>query len=225
MKTANIYKLCNDVDTKEYVGHTFNELRERMWRHKNTAKTGRPGLSNDHIRKIGFEHFKIQLLESIPECSVELARSRESYWISQLKSELNKHNVPGRSKEQWYIDNAERVRKHHQDNYYKNRDERLKRNHEIYKTNKDTIRAQQKKYYQENKEKISERDSVKTKCECGSVIRKCQKRVHIKTEKHKRLIANTPHKSPDTPPVKNTGELPDFGFSDALSSSISFFNA
>lgn len=54
--------------------------------------------------------------------------------------------------------------------------------------NKEKLNEYGKKYRDENKEKISEKNKEKITCECGSILRKREISIHIKTIKHKNYL-------------------------------------
>jgi len=47
-----------------------------------------------------------------------------------------------------------------------------------------------KEYYEENREQITEQKKQKYTCECGSIIRKCDRARHFKSKKHTDYLAN-----------------------------------
>lgn len=75
-----IYKITNDVNDKMYIGQTINPIEERFKRHINSAINNE---LNTHfaraIRKIGAEHFKIELIDTAT--SQEELTEKEYYWI------------------------------------------------------------------------------------------------------------------------------------------------
>lgn len=75
-----VYKITNDVNDKMYIGQTINPIEERFRRHINSA------INNEldthfarAIRKIGPEHFKIELIDTAS--SQEELTEKEYYWI------------------------------------------------------------------------------------------------------------------------------------------------
>jgi hypothetical protein len=59
--------------------------------------------------------------------------------------------------------------------------------HRAYRTiedRKNQERQDNKKYYEKHKDKIKEKNKEKTKCECGSIVVKCNMIRHRKTKKH-----------------------------------------
>ena len=91
-----IYLITNDVNGMQYVGKTITSLEERMRHHKSDAyseihskKTEQRPLYKA-IRKYGFEHFHIEMIE---ECPLEILSEREVYWIAQYNTYHNGYNA------------------------------------------------------------------------------------------------------------------------------------
>lgn len=89
-----IYKIiCLDTEVKEfYVGHTTNKKqREKCHRdncNPNHCKS-KYKLYDFIINHGGWERFYIEVIEEYPCTNVKEARTREQYWITELKPELN----------------------------------------------------------------------------------------------------------------------------------------
>lgn len=86
-----VYKITNDVNDKVYIGQTINPIDIRFRRHINSA------ISNEldthfarAIRKIGPEHFKIELIDTAS--SQEELTEKEYYWIKYYNSVNNGYN-------------------------------------------------------------------------------------------------------------------------------------
>lgn len=84
---AKIYKITNDINSKIYVGQTHKTIEKRFLRHcqesrwRNIKKM--PIVFA--IKKYGKEHFKIHLLETLPEnSSQQLIDERERDWGLKL---------------------------------------------------------------------------------------------------------------------------------------------
>jgi group I intron endonuclease len=90
-KEGKIYKIVNDVDGKIYIGSTCSKFNKRRNEHVSLAKKkpNRPVYA--HFNTIGWETFKLVLIELYPCNSKMELEKRERYWIEQLKPELNVH--------------------------------------------------------------------------------------------------------------------------------------
>ena len=173
---GKIYKISNDIDDEEYYGSsTYPYLTERMRCHHNCCKdiTGRrDSILYKKMREIGFEHFKIELVERYPCNSKEELNIKEQYYLDLHKPKLNDFNAIGQSEEYY----KERKR----EKYLENRDEVLKINKERYEKNKVEILKKQKEYTEKNHDKIN----AKITCSCGCIISKKSLKRHLQRIAH-----------------------------------------
>jgi hypothetical protein len=89
-----IYKIiCLDTEVKEfYVGHTTNKKqREKCHRDRSNPNhcKSKMKLYDFIINHGGWDRFYIEVIEEYPCTNVKEARTREQYWITELKPELN----------------------------------------------------------------------------------------------------------------------------------------
>lgn len=88
----SIYIISNDVNNKVYVGKTKHTLSKRFNEHiresRRKRSIGKPFY--DDIRKYGYEHFQISLIE---QCSESDSNKREQFWISEYKLLNSCYNV------------------------------------------------------------------------------------------------------------------------------------
>lgn len=86
-----IYKIVNDVDDKIYIGSTTSSLSARMYRHRSDAKNCKMNKLKlyNHMREIGIEHFKIELVEEIKNCVRNQLRILEDKYIKLLDTVKN----------------------------------------------------------------------------------------------------------------------------------------
>ena len=95
---AKIYKITNDFNNEVYIGSTCNTLNRRFIKHKSDSK--RDENKNRPIYKlmneIGFERFRIQLIEDYHCEDKYQLRQREGHFIRE-QGTLNKL-VAGREK-------------------------------------------------------------------------------------------------------------------------------
>lgn len=76
-----IYKIANDINDKIYVGQTTKSIDERIKRHLNDK---RGYALHNAIKKYGWEHFSVEVLEdNIP---LENLNEREVYWTEKLNA-------------------------------------------------------------------------------------------------------------------------------------------
>ena len=86
---GKIYKLCNSVDDKEYVGSTFCSLNNRKSAHRNAAKVKTGQKVYKHLNEIGWEKVEIVLLENYACTNLRELQAREGGWIKNLNPVLN----------------------------------------------------------------------------------------------------------------------------------------
>ena len=104
---GKIYQLVNDIDDRVYVGHSTTTLRQRFYSHKQAAKVHPERRVYKHMNLMGFEHFRIELIENWPCSNEEELIAREGHWIRQMdtyKNGLNS-NLAGRSGKAYREDN------------------------------------------------------------------------------------------------------------------------
>lgn len=90
-RTGKIYKIVNDINSKIYVGQTIQSLKTRFQKHCNIHDEPHMVIAKA-INKYGKEHFKIELIEKIPNCTQEQLNNREIYWIAFYDSYKNGYN-------------------------------------------------------------------------------------------------------------------------------------
>jgi len=153
-----------------YIGSTTQQLcrrfsthnvKYRKWKENNEGKN----LTSYSVIDCGDAY--IELLETYPCSNRSELYKREGYWIREMRC-VNKV-IPSRSKKE-YMD------KYNQDN-------------------KHIIAEKKKKYYLDNREKFIqkakenyEKNKIKITCECGSIIQKACKAIHLKSKKHQTYI-------------------------------------
>ncbi len=162
---AKIYKITNDYNDDVYIGSTCNSLVRRYIQHKSDSKNEK--YQNRPLYKlmneIGFERFRIQLIEDYPCEDKYQLRQKEGDYIKSIGT-MNLLQA-GRTCKEYRDDNKEKY-------------EEWKK--QYYEINKDSIRAKYRQYDQEHKE---ERKYIKQ-----NIDRKIKKRLLKKVMK--KLIVN-----------------------------------
>ena len=183
-ENGKIYKLTNDFNDDVYVGSTCDTLVRRFIGHEKDMKSeinkNRPiyKLMND----IGFNRFRIQLIEDYPCEDKYQLRQREGYFIREMGT-LNR-KIEGRTIKEYQEDNYN-ILKQKDKEYYINNQEKIK---EYYINNLEKIKERMKEYRNVNKEKIKDKKKEKITCICGCILTKNSLTEHQKTVKHKQLI-------------------------------------
>jgi hypothetical protein len=159
-------------------------------------------------RVLEFDDCFVKLIKKYSCSKVEELREAEGKIIRETKNCVNRC-IAGRSKEEYFKTNRQKLNEWHRQHYRENKKEILEKqkthyndNKELYsqrnkkyrEQNKEKIKERKKKYREQNKEKIYARRKEKVGCRaCRKMIRKdCFKR-HQKTINHlKTLKENDP---------------------------------
>ena len=181
---GKIYKITNDYNDDVYVGSTCNTLVRRFIAHKDDYKRDK----NKHrplyklMNEIGFDRFRIELLEDYPCDDKYQLRQREGYYI-RLIGTYNS-SIAGRHFKEWEEENKEKRAQQNKEKYEKNKVNILNRRKEFRENNKQHVSEQAKKYFELHKEKYCENIT----CSCGCVIQKREQARHSKSKKHQDLM-------------------------------------
>jgi len=162
---GKIYKISNDFNDDIYVGSTCDTLTKRFSGHKSSMldKTKNSTKLYTLMNNVGFDRFRIELIENFPcEDNYQL-RQREGYWI-RLCGTLN-NEIAGRNLKEWYLDNVEEKR-------------------EYREQNKEHIKEIKHRNYENRKAILL----VPIQCECGCFITQNSYLRHLNTKKHKELL-------------------------------------
>ena len=185
---ANIYKITNDYNDEVYIGSTCDTLMKRFSGHKTTMNTKPERKLYKLMHEIGFERFRIELIENCACDDKYQLRQREGYFIRQLGT-LNEQ-IAGRDDKEYYNDTKE-IRLEYAKQYREREEnkEHIKKSSEEYREkNRDKLNEYFKSYRQINKESIKEKTKEKVNCECGCLISKGKLPRHRTTEKHIKLM-------------------------------------
>ncbi len=190
---AKIYKITNDFNDEVYIGSTCDTLNKRLSKHKgdaNDINKNKNRLFYKLMNEIGFERFRIDLIENYPCDDRYALRQREGYWIRQLGT-LNL-KIAGRESEEYHKDyyekNKEFIKEKAQIFYENNKDKILEYHKNYHEQNREKILEKHKQYYQETKEIQAEKAKQDITCECGCVLRIFKISRHRKTKKHIELM-------------------------------------
>ena len=181
---GKIYKITNDYNDDVYVGSTCDTLVKRFSAHKcqinSPEKMNRPLYAL--MKEIGFDRFRIELIEDYPCEDKYQLRQREGYFIREIGT-LNikiENRTQKEWKQEWNEKNKEHIKEYcklyrddHQENILKYREE-----------HKDKQKDYCKEYYQQRAEKLNE----KVQCECGYIVSFQHLNNHKKTKRHFNLL-------------------------------------
>lgn len=173
---AKIYRLLCE-DGCYYYGSTITSLKERLWHHKESAKTMQSKVYS-HIRTIGWEKVTIELVEAVsckdrrelrihentyiqsnkddPKCLNTLRSYTSEDEKSMMEKERQQKNAEHRKQvvHEYYIANKDEIGERHQQYYKENKEKFKEKQREYNATNKTQIKEQRKKFYEENKERL-----------------------------------------------------------------------
>lgn len=189
-----IYKLCClDTDiTDIYIGSTTN-FKQRKSAHKNTCNNLNSRKYNRLVYKFirenggNWENWDMVLVEYYKcETKLELEK-REREIIDELKPTLNKQ-IPTRTTKEYREENKEYLKIAKKEYGEENKEKIAKQRKEYREKNKEEISKKKKEDYEEHKEELKEKRKEKMTCDCGSTFRKCEKKKHERTIKHKNYI-------------------------------------
>ena len=179
---GKIYKITNDYNDDVYVGSTCDLLTKRFSGHKNSStsndKKNRPFYKL--INEIGFDRFRIELIEDFPCTDKYELRQREGHFIRELGT-LNQR-IAGRTRQE---DDRKEYSKEYRENNKEHYQEIQKKYREI---NKEHYQEIYKNYKEKNKEQIKIQKSQQILCVCGCITGKNGIAKHIKTSKHQQLM-------------------------------------
>lgn len=159
---THIYKLCckNTDITDIYIGHTTNFTRRKQ-EHK--IRTNTPTNKEYNVRVYsfirengGFENWDMIQIEEFNANNVIEARTRERYWVEQMKPSLN-CDIPNRSGKEYREDNKDVLREKKKEYREQNKDVIREKKKEYHKENKEVISEKHKKWYEANRDKVLER--------------------------------------------------------------------
>ena len=175
---GKIYKITNDYNDDIYVGSTCDLLTKRFSSHKkclNKQEMNHRPLYK-LMNEIGFERFRIQLIEEYPCEDKYQLRQREGHFIREIGT-LNMV-VAGRKYKEYYEENKEAIKERNKDY-----------NKQYIEEHKDII-AEKKSVYDKQR-RINEESFV---CECGGKCFKDKKNRHFQSKMHKNYLENNNEK-------------------------------
>jgi hypothetical protein len=170
MVFGRVYCIRSHQTDDIYIGSTTQTLSQRMTDHKRYYNNGHTNYITS-LEIIQYEDAYIELLFEGEFESKNALHKKEGEYIREMRC-VNRQ-IPGRTMQEWYEDNKERM---------------LLKNHQNYVDNKEKILEQNKIYRQIHKKQIQKRRQKIYKCECGSEILFDHKARHEQTKKHQKFI-------------------------------------
>ena len=183
-KNGKIYQILNHKTNDVYVGSTCQPLSKRMAKHRHNLNQTKPYNYNIYqtMRKLGVENFYIELIENYPCDTVDELKAREGHYIRE-RGTLNTH-IEGRTKQEWYKDNIERVKQQKKARYEDMKPYLLQQAKEYKEKHKEQFVEYRKNWLQRNKARLYE----KYICECGKEGTVQHKARHEKSLYHQNYL-------------------------------------
>ena len=157
------YKRTNDFNNHIYVGSTCNILTKRFSHHKAIISTEQQRPLYKLMAEIGFERFRIELIENYPCKDKYELRQREGHYIREMGT-LNLC-IAGRTYKEWAAnfrkENKEIIKEKGQEYYQQNREIMNQKHQKYYHEHAENIKKNKKEYRtnlsDERKEEIEKR--------------------------------------------------------------------
>ena len=178
------YKI--QVGNECYVGST-KDFKKRLQKHKSNChcEIGRDYNIKVYqsIREVGWDKIDVMIIDKIIYNSKHEALDMETKYMLMFNAKLNSC-YPKRSKEEYQLDNKERINNRRK-LFYKENKERINNvAKEYYDDNRERLIQHQHEYYVNNRQLVSQRRKLKGCCDiCGKEMRKDSIRQH-KLNKH-----------------------------------------
>lgn len=177
-----VYAIIGLETGKMYVGSTTKTLNKRISNHINSKDCM-------CIDIIDNEQYEIDILETFENITKKNLVKEESKYQYNLKDMIINNRIEGRTKEEWYKDNKEKLLIYHKKWYENNKILHNENRKNYRKNNRKEINKKDKNYYDNNKDKILKKQKEKYSCECGkNDITKHHKSRHEKSKYHQDYI-------------------------------------
>jgi hypothetical protein len=181
---GKIYKIVDSGNNKCYFGSTVGTLSQRLAKHKTDYALHRQGKKPMMTVYRLFDEFHvencmIELVEAFPCNSKSELTKREGYHIKN--SECVNRKVEGRTLQEWYDDNAERLQEKRKEHYRQNMATIKAKQLEYREGNKEAWRERAKAYREANRDKLYECITCPT---CGGTYARHHKARHQRSLKH-----------------------------------------
>lgn len=206
MVSGIIYCIKSKETGEQYIGSTTIDLKVRLQCHWRSLTYG-SNCSSTKILAYGPDNVEVSVLEQFEDIEESELRKKEGEYIRKSNNCVN-IVVPGRTREEYYKDNAEVYRESRKQyyeankeqfserwkKYYNDHKEELnKKNHDYHVANKTVRNEVSRQYYNEHREEINAKRNAKVPCEiCGAIRSKASL-----TQHRKRIHGIEPRKNHD----------------------------
>ena len=153
---SKIYKVYSPSKNISYYGSTTHDLQKRLINHIRKYKYYKDGKTNyvSVNDVLECQDAVIELVENFSCNNRKELADREGYYIKNNEC-INK-NIPGRTPEEYRLENIVYYKEYSKDYYNDNKDKFKKYSKEYRNNNKDYYNEYRKTYYEDNKEKIKQ---------------------------------------------------------------------
>ncbi len=138
------------------------------------------------MNEIGFERFRIELIEDYPCNDKYQLRQREGHFIREMGT-LNKR-IECKTPQEYYIENIDRKKKYDKQYYIDNAEKKTEFSKQYNMENAEKIKEYSTFYRIENADKIKEHNNKKVFCECGCEVNHSNLKRHQQSTKHLNLL-------------------------------------
>ena len=154
--TSMIYSIRSNATDKYYIGSTTQILCKRFSDHKMNYKDYLKGTSNfvTSFKILELGNAYIELLEDVNCENRNQLEKREGELIREHKNNCVNKNIPGRTKNEWYIDNKKSISEQKKEYRINNKEEITKQKKQYYVDNKESMSKKNKQYQIDNKDKL-----------------------------------------------------------------------
>jgi hypothetical protein len=178
---GRVYKITNEDESIVYIGSSSMSLSKRWNCHKNDfkrwiggKKLNRCSIYN-HFQEHGIDNFSIHLISEH-----EIETKRQLLEFEQLV--IDRTNCVNEAKAFSPLTRQDRDRAY----YEANKESKLEYNLNYYELNKEQLKERQRTYNRNNKELLKARSAERIDCGCGSNVRRGDKAIHQRSQKHQR---------------------------------------
>lgn len=156
-ETGKIYRLVCE-DDKYYIGSTIRPLNGRLSSHKYRSRETETSNAYNHIKTIGWDKVRIELVELFPCENRTQLLERETWHISQHKEDAMCLNTRNPLTDNTTPEAIQSRKEYCREHYQQHREERLQKQKEYHEEHREERSEYNREYRQRNAEKLKEYD-------------------------------------------------------------------
>lgn len=181
---GKIYTIRHPDSEKYYIGSTCQPIHKRFNGHKTKYINNILNPTSKILFELGVNDCYIELLENYPCNNKEELNKREGELIRLYKNNLVNKQIAGRTKEEYEIDNKDKMDNYRKEYYIENKSIITQKQKEYNSINAININKRVKQWREENKDKVKIRNETIEKCKCGYEYTLVNKARHEKSKRH-----------------------------------------